>query len=209
MRRPLPSLFLLLALGLVALQPVPARAGMLGDARVAFDADSTVTVNGRSYTGQVFHTPGRQRHEQQIQGMREVFILDAGAARGALVLPALKTYVDFPFPAMLADLSDPDLLKSPAGRETINGMHTTKYRVAHTAQDGNRATGFVWVTADGVLMKLDIRIARAGSDRVTTIGLELSNLRQEPQDPVLFEVPQGLVKLPADALAPLLGGKPG
>ncbi|HZB93113.1 MAG TPA: hypothetical protein VE397_16830 [Stellaceae bacterium] len=56
-----------------------AQATLLGDARVAYSAERTVTVNGKAYAGMVFHIPGRERDEQEIQGIAEVILLDAAA----------------------------------------------------------------------------------------------------------------------------------
>ena len=83
-------------LGLVA--ATRADAAMLGDAPVPFRATRTVTVDGRSYSGPVYHMPGHERHEQDLFGMHEVFLLDTKAAQGFLVLPAVHTYLEFPFP---------------------------------------------------------------------------------------------------------------
>ena len=182
---------------------------MLGDASVSYRAERTVTVDGRSYSGPVFHQPGHQRHEQDLFGMHEVFLLDTEQARGILVLPAVKTYLEFPFPPLMAELDSPDLLRHPVGPETVAGIATTKYRVDHTAQDGSRAEGFVWVSRTGILMKLEASVTRAHGGRPMAIAMALSQVAIGPVDPSLFQVPQGLVRLPPDALGPLLGGKPG
>src|SRR5579871_1554351 len=140
-----------------------ARAALLGDASVPYSAERVVTVNGRAYSGRVFHTPGHQRHEQTIQGFAQVVLLDASAKRGWLVLPDLKTYVEFAFPKLMADLGDPALRREPVGRETVNGVPTTKYRIDHTAADGTHAEGFLWISAQGVMMRLDGTVARPGA----------------------------------------------
>ena len=142
-----------------------ARAAMLGDASVPYRAHRTVTVDGRTYSGPVFHGPGHQRHEQDLLGMHEVFLLDTKAARGDLVLPALHTYVEFPFPPLMAELDSPDLLRHPVGSEAVAGIATTKYRVDHKAPDGSRADGFLWLTRSGMLMKLDVSVTRAHGGR--------------------------------------------
>lgn len=199
----------LLSLLLAAASPAAARAALLGDAAIAYSAERTVTVNGRSYSGMVFHMPGRDRHEQEIQGIAEVIILDAAAKRGFLMLPMLRTYVPFAFPELMAELDDPGLRRSPVGHETVNGVRTTKYRIDHTAADGSRARGYAWVSAQGVLMRIDGTVARPGGNKPTAIRMELANLAVGPQDPALFQLPQGLIKLPAGALQSLLGGKSG
>ena len=199
----------LLALALLALAAGPARAAMLGDASVSYRAERTVTVDGRSYSGPVFHEPGHQRHEQDMFGMHEVFLLDTEAARGFLVLPSVNTYLDFPFPPLMAELASPDLLRHPVGPESVAGIATTKYRVDHTAQDGSRAEGFVWVSRTGILMKLEASVTRAHGGRPMAIAMALSKVAMGPVDPGLFQLPPGLVRLPPDALGPLLGGQPG
>lgn len=207
MRRSFVALLLIvLAAGLGIASP--AVAAMLGDARVSYRAERTVTVDGRTYTGPLFHIPGHERHEQELWGTKEIFILDAKAAKGWLLVPSFKTYVEFAFPPVMAELDSPDLMRHPVGQETVAGVRTTKYRIDHTAKDGTRAEGFVWVSRDGVLMKLAGTVTRPGM-KPLRIAMQLSHLEEGPQDPSLFELPPGLVKLPADALRPLLGGRPG
>jgi hypothetical protein len=203
-RMPSLLLFLLLSLG-----AAPAMAALLGDASVAYRAERTVTVNGKSYAGTVFHTPGHDRHEQKIGGLAEVIILDAAAKQGFLVLPELRSYVDFAFPALMAALDDPALRRNPVGHETVAGVETTKYKVDYTAADGSEADGHVWVSAEGVLMRLDGTVSRKNSSKPTAIHMELAQLALGPQDPALFAVPPGLTRLPREALQALLGGKHG
>jgi len=175
---------------------------------VPFRAERIVTVGAHTYTGLLFHTPGHQRHEQELMGMREVFLLDTVTAQGELVLPGLRTYVAFPFPPLMADLAAPDLLRSPVAHETISGIRTTKYRIDHQAADGSRARGYLWVSGMGMLMKLDLAVTRAHGGKPLAIAMELSHVEIGPQDPQLFAPPEGFARLPADALAPLLGAKP-
>jgi len=201
MRRWLP---LLLALA-VSAPLAPAGAAGLLDARVAFSAERTVTVNGRSYTGTLYHTAGRERHEQDLFGLHEVFILDAASAQGWLVVPGLKTYLEFPFPPVMAALADAGLEKTAVGEEAINGIPTTKYRVSRTAPDGTSAKGFLWLSRRGVLMKLDGTITRPGGNTLA-LGMELRGLKEGPQNPQLFVLPPGLTRLPVEALAPQLSG---
>src|SRR5438046_542229 len=99
------SSIVLLSLAL-ALPAGAARAAMLGDAAVSYSAERTVVVNGHSYTGMVFHTPGHDRHEQEIQGIPEVILLDGAAKQGILLLPGLNSYLPFAFPRLMAELDD-------------------------------------------------------------------------------------------------------
>jgi len=202
----IPSLLLLL---LLALGAAPAMAALLGDASVPYSAERTVTVNGENYRGMVFHTPGHDRHEQKIGGIAEVIILDAAAKQGFLVLPELSSYVPFAFPKLMAALDDPALRRSPVGDEKVAGVETMKYLIDYTAADGSHAEGRVWVSAQGVLMRIDGTVSRKNSSRPLAIHMELAQLALGPQDPALFAVPPGLMRLPTQALEGLLGGKRG
>ena len=190
-----------------ALLAGPTRAADLLDAPVSFSATRTVTVNGKVYTGPMFHVAGHERHEQTLLGMQEVFLLDHQQDAAVLVMPALKTEVDFPFPPLLISLLDPSLAKSAAlGEEEVDGIPATKYRVDKTAPDGTRGEGFLWISRRGVLLKLDGTVTAPGGHR-TAITMALSDVKEAPQSPALFMPPAGLSKLPAEALAPLLGWK--
>ncbi len=185
-----------------------SRAALLGDAAVPYRALRTVTIDGRTYSGPVMSAPGHQRHEQDLFGMHEAFLLDTAAAKGFLVLPSLKTCVEFAFPPLMAELDAEDLLNDPVGQEKVAGLAATKYRVDHTAADGSRAKGFLWLAKGGILVKLDVAVTRAHGGKPMQVAMELSDLVTGPVDPALFALPKGFASLPADALGPLLGAKP-
>jgi hypothetical protein len=206
------SLLLAVLLVGIAVLAGPAQAAprMLGDPSVPFSADRTLTIGDRSFTGKLYATPGSQRHEQRIGGVDQVIILHGKDARGWLVLPTLNSYVEFWFARAATELKADDLLSTKLGEETIDGQRTTKYRIEHTARDGTMADGYVWLTREGIPMRLDGMYSPASGGEPTNVHMELSNVRQGPQDPSLFAVPQNMMKLPGGALAPLLGvGKPG
>jgi len=195
-------LIVLLALGLAA----PARAAGLFDAPLSYSATRNVTVDGKTYNGRMFHIPGRERHDQELLGMTDIFILDGKAESGFVVLPGLKTMIQFPFPALLAALNDAALQKTPLGEETVDGIATAKYRINATAPDGTHGAGFAWISRRGVLMKLSGTVTAPGGHK-TRIEMVLSGLKEGPQSAALFTPPPGLTVLPAAALAPLLGFK--
>jgi hypothetical protein len=197
------GLLALAALFLIVLG-APARAENILDAPISFSAERTVTIDGRAFTGPMFHAPGRERDEQSLLGMEEVFILDAQTDAGYLVLQNLKTYVAFPFPPLLQALLDPSRIAEARGHDVIDHIPTIKYRIDKTAPDGSRGAGFAWISKRGVLMKLAGTIT-APQGHQTKVTMVLSRFREGPQDPRLFTVPKGLHQLPAAALAPLFG----
>jgi hypothetical protein len=198
-------ILLAFALAFALVGAAPARALGILDAPLSYSATRTVTVDGRTYTGAMFHEPGHERHDQVLLGMQGFFILDDAQSSGVFVMPALKTMIEFPFPPILGTLIGPDLKKIPLGDETIDGVATTKYRVTQTAADGTRGEGFLWISRRGVLMKLTGTVTAPGGHR-TTVAMALSGMKEGPQQADLFTPPAGLTRLPAAALTPLLGG---
>jgi hypothetical protein len=84
-------------------------------------------------------------------------------------------------------------------------MKTTKYRVEHTARDGTEVDGWLWRTAEGIVMKLDGTV-RPKRGKPAEVKMTLANVKKGPQNASLFDLPHGLMKLPTGALGPLLGG---
>ena len=196
---------LALALALLLSTGGAGSATTLGDARVGFAAERILVFDGHRYVGRIWQMPGVQRHEQDLQGLRPVFILRRDSAIGDIVLASLHTVVEFALPEAFDVLDSPRLLRHPEGRATVNGIATTRYAVDMTVPAGH-ATGLLWLSRDGIPVKCDGSFA-AGNGRKSTFHWELRNVRIGRQDPALFQSPKGYSKLPAEAVAPLLGLK--
>jgi hypothetical protein len=186
-----------------ALVPAGARAGTISDSRIGFSADRTLILDGRTYTGKIWTMPGKERHEQMIRGFAPVFILRGDSPIGDVVLAQLHTTVEFVFPAELRLLADKRLTRHPIGHEVVNGIPTTEYAVDETTPQGH-AEGTLWLSRDGIPMRCDGAFT-APNGHHSTLKWELSHVTIGPQPDSLFEVPTGFNKLPAEALAPLLG----
>jgi len=187
------------------LAPGSVWAATLGEAQIGFTADRTLVIDGRSYLGKIWAMPGRERHEQAIQAFRPIFLLRRDNPLGEIVLPQLKTIVQFALPPEARLLVTSDLKKRPVGQETVNGIATTKYSIDESVPEG-RATGTLWLSRDGIPMRLDGSLAKQNG-KVSAVRWELSHVRIGPQPASLFEAPQGFSKLPPEAVAPLLGLK--
>jgi hypothetical protein len=181
----------------------PAWAELVGDASVPYTATRIVTVNGKSYEGKVFHKPGMQRHDADINGMPMTFILDIAGEQGVLVVSALSSYVDFPLPPLLAELDRHLLDRNAVGEERIEGLRATKYRVDYTASDGTRGEGFIWLSRDNILLKIEGRVLRP-RHKPMKISMRLEDLELAPQDNKLFHIQRGLRQIPYQALELLL-----
>jgi hypothetical protein len=163
-----------------------AQAETIGDARVGFTAERVLILDGRSYTGRMWHMPGEQRHEQDLQAIHPVVFLHADSTLGEIVLPQLHTVVEFVLPIGLSALSHPELSKA-IGQASIEGIATTEYLVDQNSPEGH-AMGSLWLNG-----------------KVSTIDWQLHHVAIGRQDAALFEVPRHYAKLPLEAAAPLLG----
>jgi hypothetical protein len=182
-----------------------AWAMTLGDAKTGFSADRTLVIDGKTYHGKMWTMPGKERHEQNLNGIPAAFVLHNDTPLGELVLPELHTVVEFLLPPELHLFADPRLKRSPVGPESVNGIATTKYAIDETVPEGH-GTGFLWLSDNGIPMKLDGTFTRT-SGRVAHLHWELTDVHLGTQPASLFETPHGFTKLPAEAIVPLLGLK--
>ena len=199
------SLCAALAFGMVLLLSAATFARVLGDTGVAYSADRTLSINGQHFDGAVYAMPGFQRHEQNLSGIQQVAIFDLAAGRGYYIVPSVRTYIDFPIDLAVRELGMPDVLGTPAGTERQGSVVTTKYRVSHRGSDGTRIEGFVWLAGSGIPMRGEGAVIETSGKR-TPVSWTLSNVRIAPQDPTLFQPPDGFYRLPAAALPGILGG---
>jgi hypothetical protein len=197
------SPFVASMLACIILWAAPARAAIVGDADVSYAATRTLTVDNKSYKGEVFHAPGLHREDQNIQGVDLVFVLNIPEAKGIVMAPPLATYAEFPLPRLLAEIDSRRLSGKAVGDDIVGGLRATKYRLDYTASDGTRGEGFLWLSGENILVKLEGRIVRPGH-RPTTIRMELSSIRRDKQNPDLFRIPTGMHRLPPEALEALL-----
>ena len=110
----------------------------MGDAKIGFSAERILAINGKIYHGRMWTMPGKERHEQDINGIPAAFILRTDTPIGEAVLPQLHTVVQFVIPAELRVLAVARLTRHPVGKETVNGIATTKYAVDETVQGRSR-----------------------------------------------------------------------
>jgi hypothetical protein len=180
----------------------PATAETLAETRVGFAADRVLVINGRTYNGKIWAMPGRERHDQVIEGMHPVFLLRGDSPLGEVVLAQLKTIVQFVMPPELR-LFGHDMDRHPIGQDTIEGIAATKYAIDKVLPEGH-AEGTLWLSQDAIPLRL-IGTFTSGKGKPTAVRWELSHLRIGPQPAALFVTPQGYSMLPAEAMAPLLG----
>ena len=154
----------------------------------------------------IFVIPGMKRME--MHDATQIIRFDKGVMW--VLMPKQRMYMENPIPAAPGGGDNLKYLeKKKLGKETVNGISTTKYKTVAEDPQGNRLEGFSWLTDDGILVKNDMQLEAEG--RKMQVKTEISDLKVGQQDPALFEVPQGFSKfaMPAGMPAGMPGGLPG
>jgi hypothetical protein len=187
--------FALAIVACVAAFAAPSRAAPLPVPTAEYSADRVIESEAGTMQGKVYATKDKERTETTMQGMTSVMIIRRDKKLGYMLMPMQKMYRQMDFgQAQQQSGSQPadDVDISEVGSETIEGQATTKYKLV--LKDGS-AGGFMWITRDGIVMKMDT-LMKSGRKK-TRMTITLQNLKIGPQDPALFEVPAGYAAMPS------------
>jgi Domain of unknown function (DUF4412) len=190
----LTRLALPLALCLAALAAAPSHGAPLPVPTVSYSADRTIETEAGTMTGKVYATRGMARSETTMSGMTTVMILRHDKQLGYMLMPAQHMYqqLDFAQAQKQSGAQASDQVDiTQVGSETVEGQSTTKYKML--MKDGS-AGGFIWITSDGIPVKMDM-LSKNGREKMR-MTLTLTNLKIGAQDPQLFEVPADYKALP-------------
>lgn len=185
----------------------PAQAATLPAPSVEYSADRIIESDAGTMTGKVYSAKGKDRSETNMGGMQSVMILRRDQQLGWMLMPAQKMYqqMDFAKAQQQSGAAPDDQVEiTQVGSESIEGFESTKYKMM--MKDGS-AGGFIWVTQDGIAIKMDM-LSKSGRDK-TRITMTLKNLQIGSQDPQLFELPAGYTAMPGMGGMGMGMGKPG
>ena len=172
-----------------------AHALSLPAPSVEYSADRVVETEAGTFEGKVYSSRDRERSETTMQGMQSVMILRRDRQLAWMLMPTQKMYQEMDFAkAQQQSGSAPDsqVEITEVGSDTVEGFATTKYKML--MKDGS-AGGFIWITGEGIPVKMDFLSKSDG--KKTRITMTLRNLEIGDQDPQLFELPAGYSKMPA------------
>jgi hypothetical protein len=182
------------ALGSVAL----ADAANVLDLKTEYSAASTIQTPKGPQHGRVWRTPNALRHEMTGDARGNTVIARLDRKVAWLLVPEQKLAIElglenFGLPTEL--LTGAGIRQTPEGQETIAGQRTTKVHVERAPnQTGNGSfDGYVWTTAQGVIMK--IVGSGANQSRTGSVNVSFSDVKVGQQDPALFELPAGYRRL--------------
>jgi hypothetical protein len=174
---------------------LPARSATLPAPSVEYSADRSVETDAGTFQGKVWSARDRERSETTMQGMQTVMILRRDKQLGWTLMPAQKMYqqVDFAKARQQSGAApDSEVEITQVGTESVAGFETTKYKLL--MKDGS-AGGFIWITPEGIAVKMDMLSKADGAK--TRVTMRLENVQIGAQDPQLFEVPEGYTAMPA------------
>jgi outer membrane lipoprotein-sorting protein len=184
----------LLVLCVTAFAAGASHAATLPVPTVEYSADRTVETDAGTMTGKVYVAKGKERQETSMKGFQSVTILRQDKQLGYMLMPAQHMYQQLDITAARKQSGSQDAAQvdiTEVGKETLDGHATTKYKLL--MKDGS-AGGFIWITAEGIPMKMDM-LSKSGGNK-TRMTVTLANLQIGTQDPQLFEVPGDYKALP-------------
>jgi hypothetical protein len=175
-----------------------AEAAMPPALTVEYSADRSIETDSGTIQGSIMAAPGMERGEMRMGAVSSVMIVRMDARKGWMLMPAQKMYQEMNFTqaAQQSGAVDPDRVElEAAGTETVSGIATTKYKFV--AKD-RKSGGFLWYSADGIPVKMDVLSKEGGKNSRMTVTLQ--NIRVGTQDRNAFEVPAGYNRLPGGGL---------
>ncbi len=173
-------------------------AGRIDEPKVEYSADSLIETEGGVFKGRVFHAPGKERREQASGGVKQIIITRLDKKVVWVLMPGQKTYMETAITdekgtqGTWQDPSQFDYEMTTLGQETVNGVKAVKNRITATSRQGVEYIGFMWVTKEGILVRMESAVKDKSSTR---IKMDLKNIKIGVQSPSLFEVPAGYSKM--------------
>lgn len=163
----------------------------VGRIQVPFSADAKLETEDMQADTRVYYQPGKVRDEMNYGGQNMVTIRRFDLDK-VWMLMGQNMYME----------STPDrpndqapeyrlVSREVVGRETVNGMDTTKYKSVYESKDG-KFGGFTWYTDDNIAVKGFIISEEKGAEQ--RVRFELTNVQRGPQPDDLFEIPPGYQK---------------
>ena len=182
----------------VAFAPTGTAAQMPQDTG-SYSADSVVISGDLEMRSRIYRDNGNERREMTLDGTEQIVITRPAEDVVYVVMPQMNmgfqlAASDSPFGGVSDTLDG--LATEVVGREAIDGIDATHMRVSGTDAGGAGVDADVWVSDEGIVLRMEGRATYSGVSQETVQFLE--NIEMGPQDPSLFEPPPGIGFLPMD-----------
>ncbi len=172
----------------------PSSADTIPAPDTEYSGVRTVVTAEGSFTQTVHHSHGKERNEMQMQGMSMATISRPDKKVAWQLMPMQKMYmeVDLKNANKMSGNAPDDVTIEKVGSEVLDGITTTKYKLV---MKDKSAGGFIWLSPENIPLKMDF-LSKEGNNK-NRVTMSLKNLKVEPQDAALFELPQGYQPMPS------------
>tara|TARA_R110001592_G_scaffold363248_3_gene682127 strand:- start:27012 stop:27779 length:768 start_codon:yes stop_codon:yes gene_type:complete len=152
-----------------------------------FSADAQLETEEHTLNSHVYYKPGMVRDVTDMGGMEMVTIqrFDEGKV---WVLMGQGMYMETEIGEAEQAPEYQLIERTVEGKETVNGMETTKYKTIYEGPDG-RFGGFTWFTDDNIAVKGFIVSDTKGEKQ--RLQWTMTNVQRGEQPAALFELPPG------------------
>ena len=172
-------------------------AGTFPHPKVAYSADMTMTISQPGsdqpfvIRGKLYSTKGKERREINSFGRRTAIIKDREKNQVLTLMPDQKMYMVNQDPRARKDpeqmIRDGELVINKMGKETVNGVTATKYKITSTEKQKETFSGFAWLDKNNIPLRFKGTVIENGGSQ--NIRIDYANINVARQDPQLFVVP--------------------
>ena len=198
------TLFLHVLLMYAAVLADAANGDLLLPAAVGYSAEFQIERGGTIISGKFYSATDRARIETNLSGVAEIVILRRDMHAGYVLMPGRREYqgVSLRSAQERSDMPTRDQMDlTPVYEEPAEGSAIRKY-VARM-KDGT-ATGFAWLTRDGIPVKMEL-VSGSGQS-AQRVAITLKNIVVAAQSPSLFELPDNYRSIPSLGSLGMSGG---
>ncbi len=164
---------------------------------VEYSADQVLEAEDGGMKSRMYYTPTKERREMNQGGQNMIIIMRHDKKVTWTVMPEEKMYMEAAMkPSADKDKTDMSAYKieqTPVGQEMLNGVNMNKSKIMMTHSNGSKMGGFMWMTKEGIMAKIDaIAVEKGSKDR---FKMEQTNIKVGKQPADLFELPRGVEKM--------------
>ena len=147
-----------------------------------------------NFTQTVHHSHGKERSEMQMEGMSMISIIRPDKNVAWQLMPMQKMYMEMDMTSAkkMSGKAPDDVTIEKVGSDMLDGINTTKYKLL---MKDKSAGGFIWLSPENIPVKMDF-LSKEGKEK-QRITMTLKNLKVEPQEAALFELPAGYQPMPS------------
>jgi hypothetical protein len=169
----------------------PAVAATLPPQTASYSAVAAYDIGGNHYTSTIEADHGRERRVVKTDFGPQTVLIDPAAGKAYLLQPPVGAFaLDLGSKAVGIDLAQLYRAQAtPLGRETIDGLPVTRYRLSASAAANAQFAGDVWSTDDGIFVRIEGEGTYRGKS--SHVAIRLTDIVHRREDPAAFSLPTG------------------